>query len=296
MSLGEFISRREQEEGINEMDANRRDENLRRCVNFVFEYFNNVLATAPEDNLTPMLQKKVDKYKLTLKRYSPEIKDWLIANFVAYQKQVDRPLKRYISHYPYFLLYDTDAELRQLSYDIYAELKRELPFLDGQAEMIFQFIKEYHEYENRPDEEDEEFKINNHVDKWIHDTQKHYGVSILNFCGDWLNHYMSSASNWPPRYKRKIADRYDRAKEQDYNFNSSDPFYWEYLYRNNSDPFNISRLYREMPKKEFTNRKKKYFETVLMYTYLVYWGNDRDNYWPEYLKMNFPDDNWSKIQ
>lgn len=37
MSLGEYITRREEEDGINELDAKRRDENLRHCVNYVFE-------------------------------------------------------------------------------------------------------------------------------------------------------------------------------------------------------------------------------------------------------------------
>ena len=39
----EYVARRKKEDRLNEFDVNARAENLRICVNYVFEYFNNYL-------------------------------------------------------------------------------------------------------------------------------------------------------------------------------------------------------------------------------------------------------------
>lgn len=293
MSLGEYITRREEEDGINELDAKRRDENLRHCVNYVFEYFNNCLVTTTEDQLTPVLQKKVDKYKLTLTRYSPEIEDWLVALFIANGKQLDKPLRNTIDRHPYFILYDSEAELRELSYDFYSELKKRFPFLDGQAEMLFQFIKDYHRAQNVIEEDDKDIYINEKVSNWVQNTHKNYGVNVISFCANWLGYYMNNPRLWPSQYK-SIHDKemYEWEKKNNSSFRPYDPFHWDYKYRSNSNLFNIRQLYYDMPKKPFTNRKKKYFEAIMLYIYLNIWGFDDDTnpYWPEYLKMTFPED------
>ena len=45
MKLEEYILKRKTEDGINEFDRDKRAENTRICVNYVFEYFNNYLET-----------------------------------------------------------------------------------------------------------------------------------------------------------------------------------------------------------------------------------------------------------
>lgn len=39
--LEEYILKRKTEDGINEFERNKRVENTRICVNYIFEYFNN---------------------------------------------------------------------------------------------------------------------------------------------------------------------------------------------------------------------------------------------------------------
>ena len=45
MKLEEYILKRKTEDGINEFDRDKRAENTRICVNYIFEYFNNYLET-----------------------------------------------------------------------------------------------------------------------------------------------------------------------------------------------------------------------------------------------------------
>lgn len=42
----EYIARRKKEDQLNEFDVNARPENIKICVNYVFEYFNSYLSIA----------------------------------------------------------------------------------------------------------------------------------------------------------------------------------------------------------------------------------------------------------
>ena len=41
MTIENYILKRKLEDGLNEFDLEKRQENLRICVNYVFEFFNN---------------------------------------------------------------------------------------------------------------------------------------------------------------------------------------------------------------------------------------------------------------
>lgn len=63
MKLKEYIFKRKKEDGINEFDLEKRSENTRICVNYVFEYFNNYLDTKPADEKTVLHEQKIEKYR-----------------------------------------------------------------------------------------------------------------------------------------------------------------------------------------------------------------------------------------
>ena len=48
----------------------------------------------------------------------------------------------------YFLLYDSEAEFRALSYEVYPKAVKKFKFLEGQSEMVFRFIKDAHRIRN----------------------------------------------------------------------------------------------------------------------------------------------------
>ena len=58
MTLEEYVIKRKREDGINEFDLEKRMENTRICVNYIFEYFNNYLDTRPADEKTAPMRKQ----------------------------------------------------------------------------------------------------------------------------------------------------------------------------------------------------------------------------------------------
>ena len=65
MTLEEYVIKRKREDGINEFDLEKRMENTRICVNYIFEYFNNYLDTHPADEKPLFMSRKltsIEKY------------------------------------------------------------------------------------------------------------------------------------------------------------------------------------------------------------------------------------------
>jgi hypothetical protein len=48
----EYVARRKKEDRLNEFDVNARTENIKVCVNYVFEYFNNYLSITEGEDKT----------------------------------------------------------------------------------------------------------------------------------------------------------------------------------------------------------------------------------------------------
>ena len=59
LSIEEYIARRKKEDKLDEYDINKRADNIRICVNYVFEYFNNY------QNITEVEEKTALKKSFT---------------------------------------------------------------------------------------------------------------------------------------------------------------------------------------------------------------------------------------
>ena len=78
MTLEQYILMRKKEDGINEFDLSKRSENIRLCVNYIFEYFDNYLENSPDSERTIKEENKREKYRQVVSDYSPEVQDWLV--------------------------------------------------------------------------------------------------------------------------------------------------------------------------------------------------------------------------
>ena len=280
MKLEEYILQRKKEDGMNEYDLDKRPENTRICVNYVFEYFNNYLNTKPEDEKTVLHEQKIEKYRNIIQDYDAEVQDWLVSLYASYGKYMHINLISFIND-RYFLLYDSEAEFRSLSYEIYPKAVKKFGFLEGQSEMVFLFLKDAHKVMNRFSSFDQGFTISDNIDEWIETTYKKFGVNIYNFCFEWLKIFENNPDMWPKGHKHQ-SDFYEFRNLNKYNHpNSSD--YWDYDYRQKSNLFALDSLYGEMPKKSFTKGKKQEFEAVLMYCWLHSFETDEE-YWATYIK------------
>jgi len=277
LKLEEYILKRKKEDGINEYDFEKRPENIRICVNYIFEYFNNYINTKPFDEKTILHDRKIDYYRKSISCYDTEVKEWLVSMYSSYGKYLHKQLMNYITD-DYFLLYNTEAEFRALSYNIYPNVIKRLKFLEGQSEMIYQFIKEAHRIRNIYDSD---IYISENINEWIEETHKKYGVNIYSFCYEYTESYFETPEKWPIGHKIK-GPSYDKRNDPLYR-NSC--LIWDYDVRQKNNLFGLDTLYRNMPKKDFIKGRKQEFEAVLMYCWLHYFADDKDNYWDEYSRI-----------
>mgnify|MGYP004498327361 FL=1 len=130
MKLEEYVEKRKKADGINEFDKNKKDENLKICVNYIFEYFNNYLNITELEEITIAKEEKLDKYRKQLKEYDLEIKEWLVKIYAEYGNFLDKSIGRRIRNEQiYFYLLSEDSEFRSLSYECYAEYIKKFPYL-----------------------------------------------------------------------------------------------------------------------------------------------------------------------
>ncbi len=143
MTLEQYILMRKKEDGLNEYDLSKRSENIRTCVNYIFEYFDNYLEYSPDSEKTFFEEKKQEKYRQIVSGYSQDVQDWLVGLNSRSGKYVHRHLQNLIDE-TYFLLFNTDSEFRSLSYAIYPKAIKKVKELEGEGKMIFNFIRDEH--------------------------------------------------------------------------------------------------------------------------------------------------------
>ena len=279
MNLEEYIASRKNEDGINEFDLNKRPENTRICVNYVFEYFNNYLETNPKDEETVIKKQRVEKYQKQLREYTPEVREWLVSMYYAHGRHMNRQLKKHIQD-PFFLLYDSEAEFHALANEIYPAVKAQFSFLNGYSDMIYNYLKDYHRIESMFHPYDK-FFISEDINAWIYSTYERCGVNIYAFCSGWLGDFSERPDTWP-RGSRKRSKDFDELKSLP-GVKLDDWFLWDYDYKHSSNLFGLDSLYRRLPKKSFIKGKKQELEAVMLY----YWVHDHTNdeeYWEQYAK------------
>lgn len=277
MTIDEYIVKRKHEDGINEFDLEKRMENTRICVNYVFEYFNNYLDTVPVDEKTILHEQKIDKYRKNLVKYNPDIQEWLISLYSSHGKYMNRQLMNFISD-DYFLLYDSESEFRALSYDVYPKAIKRFKFLEGQSEMVFLFIKDVHRIKSSF-QPYTDFYISDDINAWIFDTYNKHGVNMYNFCHEWANTFYNHTELWPKGHKQKSKYYDKRSEYQGISLNTT--IFWTYDYKQKSNLFGLDDLYRNMPKKSFIKGRKQELEATIMYCWLHGITSDPE-YWDEY--------------
>lgn len=271
LTIEEYVARRKKEDRLNEFDINERMENMKTCVNYVFEYFNNYLNITEAEEKTVLKDEKVDKYRKQLKEYDQEVREWLVGIYAEYGKQMNRNIGNILKEDKFFFLYNSDKEFRNLSYDCYSKLIRKFSFLKGQTEMLFLFIKDYHRVMSQPDNEFEDDYISEEIQNWLEQTWAKYQVNIWAFVYHWGEYFYENEEIWPVSHRYKSNCGFRK---------------YDYDIKQKSNLFNLDSLYRKMPKKPFTKSRKQEFEILIMHFWLHRLEGDDEGYWQEYLNKS----------
>ena len=272
LTIEEYIVRRKKEDKLNEFDIDARTQNMKLCVDYVFEYFNNYLNITEVEEKTVLHNEKLEKYRKQLGEYEPEVKEWAVGIYYEYGKQMHRYIGNILKADEFFFLYDTDSEFRNASYDCYSKLIKRFSFLKDQTEMLFLFIKDYHRVQSQQRFDFGTLIISDEINDWIEKTWAKHQVNLLAFSYDWINSFFDNEDIWPSTHRNKSQSTWRK---------------YDYDYKQKSNLFNIDSLYRKMPKKSFTKGRKQEFEILFMYYWLHDMEGDND-YWQEYLEAVLP--------
>ena len=254
---------------MNEFDSSQKINNIRSCIDYIFEYFDQYLPIQGAEKRTVAENEKLMKYQKTLRDYTPDIQEWFVSIYDTYGKQANKMITGFVNDVDDFLFMYEEAEIRSLSYDCYASLIKKCPFLKNQAEMLYKFIREYHIKETNayvefmPD-------ISPKITKWLQDTVTKYNINISMGLDCYLNKFWDNPEAWPARSRIKleypILDRKYR-----------------YNYKRKTNVFNIDGLYNRLAHKPFIKGHKKQMEILMMYLWTHNIDGDDDNYWDDYL-------------
>lgn len=267
LSLEEYISKRKKEDKVNELDIESRMDNMRICVNYVFEYFNQYLSIDQMEQKTFLNDERLEKFKKQLDMYDKEIQDWLVDIYDVHEKQIHRSIINFLKKDELFLLYNTENEFRSCSYDCYAQLVKKNPFLKGQTEMLFLFIKDYHSIESQKGINAPSTFLTEDINDWLEKTWNKYKVNIWAFASNYMERFSDDDSLWPSKHKIRNKETWR-------------PYIYDY--RQKTNLFNLNTLYTSISKKAFIKGKKQYLEIIMMYIWLHSICGDEENYWEEY--------------
>ncbi|OBW61876.1 hypothetical protein [Dehalococcoides mccartyi] len=264
----EYVARRKKEDRLNEFDIAARAENIKTCVNYVFEYFNNYLSIDEVEERTVLQNEKIEKYQRQLEEYDPEVRNWLVNIYAEYGNAINRAIGKILKENEFFFLLNTDQEFRNLSYDCYSKLVRKYPYIKDQTEMLFLFIKDYHRILSHERHRQEIPFFSETINNWIEDTWTKHQVNLFAFVENWVMYFWDHKDLWPTTHRIKSNEEWIK---------------YEYDFRQKSNLFNLNSLYSRMPKKSFSRGRKQEFEILMMYFWLHDIVGDDEDYWQQYL-------------
>lgn len=274
LTIEEYIARRKKEDQLNEFSLKDRMENMKICVNYVFEYFNQYLDVSKLNERTVLNNERLEKFRKTISQHDSDIQEWLLNIYDEYGKKVNQSIINYLKKDDLFYLYYLDSEFRSISYDCYAHLINKNPFLRDQTDMLFLFIKDYHQIQVRQTKSSYQLSFSEEIDQWVETTWQKYKVDIIGFCMDWTIRFSDNEDQWPVSHRKKSNSKWRK---------------YDYDYKQKNNLFNLNSLYKRISNRPFIKGNKQYLELIMMYFWLHEIVGDEDNYWQEYLEkyINF---------
>ena len=128
-TIEEYISKRKKEDNLNEFDLDKKVENIKICMDYIFESYNNYLDMAEADKDMVLNNTTLNKYRKGLFEYDDDIAEWLVELYYTYRTRLNRVIGNILDANELFLIMNTGAELRELSYKLYPKLIKKYPYL-----------------------------------------------------------------------------------------------------------------------------------------------------------------------
>lgn len=272
MRLEEYITKRKTEDHLNEFDMEQKVSNIKKSIDYIFEYFDNYLPLEGAENHSAEENERLNKYEKALREYSPELRKWFVTIYDETGHQVNRTIQKYCDNITNFLLTFEDSEFRMISYNCYAELIKKRSCLRDETEKLYQFIKEYHAVVTKREYKYFGFpQISEKITTWLNETYIKYNVNLAAAIKEYLMEEFYYNVDMLPSGSKIKSDR---------------PFkghIYEYNYKNKTNLFNINGYYSRFGNRPFLKGKKKSIEILMMFIWLGDVNGEDDEFFQNYL-------------
>lgn len=270
LKLEEYILKRKEKEDLDEFDLAKKQENMKYCIDFVFEYFNEYL----DENLilksNDKESKKVEKYRQRVRDYSIEVQNWLVDIYKQHKCYMDYQISNVIKKYEEFLLYTTENEFNKISYNCYSQLNSKYPFLEDNIPQLNNFIKDYQRVLTQKNQnENYKFQHVKRIIKWVENTKEKYDIDLSAFAYNYLMNFDSDSSKWD-------------AKETPNPIEIPD--FKTYDLKKSKNKFDIQTLYFKVNYKPFMKNRKRDLELLLFLIYASEYVEFDEEYIKKYLE------------
>lgn len=266
LTLEEYITKRIQQETVDIYDLKYKQENMKQCIDFVFEYFNEYLDEGIVDRSFSKEGKKMQKYRKRVSVYSEEIQSWLIKMYKEYNTYTDTILINFIKQDQLFKIYSTEVEFNRLSYKCYAEISKKYKWIENYIPQMNAFIRDYHRIVTLVDEYDIDKYNIPRLSKWVKNANKKYNINLINFAHDYAENFFDMSIKW------------DRTKgiylSRDIN----------YEIINSKNKFDIKGLYSKCSYMPFMKNRKRDLELLIFLLYDEDIDNIPEDYKKKYLE------------
>ena len=272
LTIDEYIKKRKEEDNLDEFDLKAKSENIKNTVNYVFEYYNGYLDLTEIEYQEAKESVKLTNYRKKFLDYDRAMQDWLVKVYSETGKYAHKYIENLLKDEPTLFLFDSDSEFRKISYDCYAVLVRKIPFIKGNTEEVFQYIKEYKEVNTtEPDFAFYEYGRIPQLVSWIENTYKKYNINLIKFAEEWCHYFYDNEHLW---------DRKTKSDHGQYSF-------YSYDFKNSKIFFNVGSLYTRMNYKPFIKGKRKELQALILLTWFKTIESDDGNYVDNFINKNF---------
>lgn len=252
--LEQYIEKRKIEDGLNEFDISKKIDNIQICINYIFEYYNHYLAIQGAEERTPAENKLLNKYEHTIRFYSEETQKWLCQIYCETGHKLNMAIERYLDKCPEFFMCYQEHEIRNISYNYYAENVKKKPYIKNRTEELYRIIKEYHNVICEYDEKDDDPEISLEFSKWLRETWEKYSVNLVYAANVYIDEFMDNQAWWPPGTRKKSG--YDMPGYE-----------YEYDISKRKNRFGINQYFSRYGDRPFMKGKKRHMELLMLYNW-----------------------------
>lgn len=260
ITIEEYIKKRKTADSMDEKDKHRKSNNLKLCLSYVVDYFDNYIDITQEESKSITVELRAEKYLNTLSNFSSELQDWLVKIYLTHGNQIDNYMRKILDReYPEFYLLSSEEDLRGFSYFIFPKMFSKYKYLKNYPSELFALLKHYQCGFNGAD-----IIITKKVNTWIEETGTKYNIDLTRFGFNYASNWLNNSRVWEAQC---------RVKEKYGNYET-----YNYDWKKAKDLFNLSILYSKYKSLPYIKNHMKDLEALIMYFWCMEINGSKEDF------------------